>query len=108
MTMTNTTTPKGNAKRPRKPHNARRSTPTGSVGDLARSVGAEPRKAIMGGKEVIISLAERLARKTVESAIGGSVSDLKLLIQTMIKHPQIAASARERWVLVLGGNDARL
>lgn len=106
--MTETRTRTGTGKRPRKPHNARKSAPIRSVGDLARSVGAEPRKAIMGGKEITMTLAERLARGTVEAAIGGSISDLKLLIQTMIKHPQIAASARERWVLTLGGNDAEL
>ena len=106
--MTETRTRKGTGKRPRKPHNARKSAPIRSVGDLARSVGAEPRKAIMGGKEVTMTQAERLARGTVEAAIGGSISDLKLLIQMMIKHPEIAASSRERWVLTLCGNDAEL
>lgn len=102
MTGTKRVTP------PRKPHNARKSSAFSSVGELARAVGAEPRRATIRGKEVLMSQAERLCRRTVESAIEGSVSDLRLLIQTMIKHPQIAASSRERWVLFLAGTDAEL
>lgn len=99
---------KSTGKPPRKPHNARKSSPIRPVGELARAVGAEPRRATIRGKEVVMSLAERLARVTVESAINGSISDLKLLIQMMIKHPAIAASSRERWVLTLAGTDAEL
>lgn len=101
-----TGTKRGNP--PRKPHNARKSSAFGSVGELARAVGAEPRRATIRGKVVVMSQAERLCRRTAEAAIEGSVSDLRLLIQTMIKHPQIAASARERWVLLLAGDDAEL
>ena len=106
--MAGTKSRKSTGKPPRKPHNARKSSPIRPVGELARAVGAEPRRATIRGKEVIMSQAERLARGTVESAINGSVPDLRLLIQTMIKNPQIAASTRERWVLILGGNDAEL
>ena len=95
-------------KPPRRPHNAGKSKPYSSVGELARAVGAEPRRATIRGREVTMSQAERLFRGTVEAAIGGSASDLKLLLQTMIDHPQIATSARERWVLFLGGSDAEL
>ena len=93
---------------PRRPHNAGKSVAFRSVGELARSIGAAPRRATLGGKEVIMSQAERLCRLTVENAIGGSISDLKLVIRTMIDHPQIAISARERWVLFLAGDDAEL
>ena len=55
-----------------------------------------------------MSQAERLCRVTVEMAINGSVSDLKLVIQTMIDHPQIAGAARKRLVLFLAGDDAAL
>ncbi|MEO6256176.1 MAG: hypothetical protein ABIO69_05145 [Sphingomicrobium sp.] len=55
-----------------------------------------------------MSQAERLCRLIVEKAINGSVSDLKLLIRTMVDHPQIAASATDRWVMFLAGNDAEL
>ena len=95
-------------KAPRKPHNARKSTPYTSVGELARLIGAEPRRASINGKEVVMSQAERLCRLTVEKAINGSVSDLKLLIRTMVDHPQIAGSAGQRWVLFLAGDDAEL
>ena len=95
-------------KAPRRPHNAGKSPTFRSVGELARSIGAEPRRATLRGKEVVMSQAERLCRVTVEMAINGSVSDLMLLIQTMIDHPQIAGSARERLVLFLAGDDAAL
>ena len=62
----------------------------------------------MGGKEVVMTQAERLCRLTVEKAINGSVSDLRLLIRLMVDHPQIAGSTRERWVLFLAGDDAGL
>ena len=96
--------PKG----PRRPHNAGKRAAFRSVGELARAIGAEPRRATLRGKEVVMSQAERLCRLTVEKAINGSVSDLKLLIRTMVDHPQIAASAKERWVLFLAGDDAEL
>jgi|GEM_PF-5623245 len=95
-------------KAPRRPHNAGKSPTFQSVGELARSIGAEPRRATMSGKEVVMSQAERLCRLIVETAINGSVSDLKLVIQTMIDHPQIAGSARERLVMFLAGDDAAL
>ncbi len=95
-------------KAPRRPHNAGKSATFRSIGELARAIGGEPRRATLRGKEVVMSQAERLCRLTVEKAINGSVSDLKLLIRTMVDHPQIAASARERWVLFLAGDDAEL
>ncbi len=55
-----------------------------------------------------MSQADRLCRLIVEKAINGSISDLKLLIRTMVDHPQIAASATERWVMYLAGADAEL
>lgn len=93
---------------PRRPHNAGKSTIFRSIGELTRSIGAEPRRATLRGKEVVMSQAERLCRLTVEKAINGSVSDLKLLIRTMVDHPQIAGSAGERWVLLLAGDDVEL
>ncbi len=74
-------------KAPRRPHNAGKSATFRSVGELARSIGAEPRRATLRGKGVVMSQAERLCRLIVETAINGSVSDLKLVIQTMIDHP---------------------
>ncbi|MEO7256647.1 MAG: hypothetical protein ABIW18_01910 [Sphingomicrobium sp.] len=96
--------PKG----PRRPHNAGKRRSFRSLGDLARAIGAEPKRATLRGKEVVMSQAERLCRLIVEKAINGSVSDLKLLIRTMVDHPQIAASATDRWVMFLAGNDAEL
>ncbi len=107
MTKSNNRTNKPH-KAPRRPHNAVKSTTFRSVGELARSIGAEPRRATLRGKEVVMSQAERLCRLTVEKAINGSVSDLKLLIRTMVDHPQIAAPATERLVMFLAGNDAEL
>jgi len=106
--MTRSKSRKGTGKPPRRPHNARKSPKFQSVGELARSIGAEPRRATMSGQEVVMSQAERLCRLIVERAINGSVSDLKLVIQTMIDHPRIAGSARERLVLFLAGDDAAL
>ena len=62
----------------------------------------------MGGEEVVRSHAGRLCRWTVGNALAGSVSDLKLIIQTMVDHPQLGATLRERWVLLLAGDDAEL
>ncbi len=107
MTKNNNPTSRA-SKAPRRPHNAGKSPKYQSVGELARLIGAEPRRATLRGKEVVISQAERLCRLTVEMAINGSVSDLKLVIQTMLDHPQIAGSARERLVLFLAGDDAAL
>ena len=95
-------------KAPRRPHNASKSPRYRSIGELARTIAAEPRRASMGGEEVVMTAAERLCRLTVENAINGSIGDLKLIIQLMIDHPHIASSARECWVLLLAGDDARL
>ena len=108
--MTKSAGPKA-AKTPqkrRRPHNAKRAPTFRSIGELARRIGAEPRRATLGSKEVVMTQAERLCRLIVDEATGGSVSALRLLIQTMKDHPQIAASATERWVLFLGGDDAEL
>ena len=94
-------------KAPRRPHNARKPT-FRSLGEMARSIGAEPRRATLRGKEVVMSQAERLCRVIVDSAINGRISDLKLLIGIMADHPQIASPATERWVLFLAGDDAEL
>lgn len=94
-------------KAPRRPHNVRKPTYR-SLGEMARAIGAEPRRATLGGKEVVMSQAERLCRLIVDAAIGGSISDLKLLIGIMADHPQIASPATERWVLFLAGDDAEL
>jgi hypothetical protein len=96
--------PKG----PRRPHNAGKQRTCRSVAELARAIGAEPKRATLGGKEAVMSQAERLCRLIVDKAINGSVSDLKLLIRTMVEHPQIAASATDRWVMFLAGHDADL
>lgn len=93
---------------PRRPHNAGKRGTFRSVGERARAIGAEPKRVTLGGKEVVMSQSERLCRLIVEKAINGSVSDLKLLIRTMVDHPQIAASATDRWVMFLAGNDAEL
>ena len=109
--MTYRKKPKAGNKAPkaaRRPHNAGKRQTFRSVGELARAIGAEPRRATVRGKEVVMSQAERLCRLIAERAINGSVSDLKLLIRTMVDHPQIAASAKERWVLLLAGEDAKL
>ena len=98
----------GPQKAVRRPHNAAKRDTFRSVGELARAIGAEPRRATVRGKEVVMSQAERLCRLIVERAINGSIADLKLLIRTMVDHPQIAASAKERWVLFLAGDDAEL
>ena len=98
----------GPPKAARRPHNARKRQTFRSVGELARAIGDEPRRATVRGKEVVMSQAERLCRLIVERAINGSAADLKLLIRTMVDQPQIAASAKERWVLFLGGDDAQL
>ena len=95
-------------KAPRRPHNAGKPATFRTVAELARSIGAEPRRATLRGQEVVMSLAERLCRVTVEKAINGSISNLKLLIRMMIDHPQITGSIRERWVLFLAGDDAKL
>lgn len=98
----------GPPKGPRRPHNARKQRTFRSVGELARAIGAEPKRVTLGGKEVVMSQAERLCRLIVEKAINGSIPDLKLLIRTMVDHPQIAASAKQRWVMYLAGADAEL
>ncbi len=95
-------------KAPRPPHNATKPKAFRSIGELTCAIGAEPRRATLRGKKVVMSQAERLCRVIVENAIGGSVSDLRLLIGTMIDHPQLARSAEEQWVLFLAGEDAEL
>ncbi len=106
--MTTRKTSKAGGKPPRRPHNAAKSASYRSIGELARVIGAEPRKVTVRGKEVVMSQAERLCRLTVENAINGSISDLRLLIRTLTDHPQIGGSQRERWVLLLAGDDAGL
>lgn len=109
--MANRKTSKGGSRPPRgprRPHNAGKRATFRSIGELARAIGAEPKRVTLRGKEVVMSQAERLCRLIAEKAINGSVSDLKLLIRTMVDHPQIAASARERWVLFFAGDDAEL
>ena len=95
-------------KTPRRPHNAGKPATFRTVGEHISAIGAEPRRATLRGQEVVMSLAERLCRVTVEKAINGSISNLKLLIRLMIDHPQITGSIRERWVLFLAGDDAKL
>lgn len=98
-------------KRPRggrPPHNAAKSKTFRSIGELTRAIGAEPRRATVRGEEVVLSQVERLFRIIVDNAIAGSASDLRLLIKAMIDHPQIAGSSKERWVLLLAGDDAKL
>jgi hypothetical protein len=90
------------------PHNAPKPMAFRSIGELAQAVGAEPGRATIGGSEVQISRAERLCRLIIEKAVAGSVSDLKLLIRIMADRPQIAGTAKERWVLLLAGHDAEL
>lgn len=99
------------AKRPtgaRPPHNAAKPKTFRSIGELARAIGAEPRRATVRGEEVVLSQAERLFRIIVDNAIAGSGSNLRLLIKAMIEHPQIAGSSKERWVLLLAGADSKL
>ncbi len=95
-------------KAPRRPHNARKPPAFRSVDELTRSIGAEPRSATLRGKDVVMSQAERMFRLTVDSALKGNVSNLLLVIRTMVDRPQIAGSAQERWVLFLAGADAEL
>lgn len=92
----------------RPPHNAAKPKTFRSIGELARAIGAEPRRATVRGEEVVLSQAERLFRIIVDNAIAGSGSDLRLLIKAMIEHPQIAGSSKERWVLLLAGADSKL
>lgn len=92
----------------RPPHNAAKPKTYRSIGELARAIGAEPRRATVRGEEVVMSQVERLFRIIVDNAIAGSASDLRLLIKAMIDHPQIAGSSKERWVLLLAGDDAKL
>ena len=106
--MANRKSNNAGGKPPRRPHNAAKPATYRTIGELARAVGAEPRRATVRGKEVVMSQAERLCRVIVERAIIGSISDLKLLIRTLIDHPQIGGSQRERWVLLLAGDDAAL
>ena len=109
--MTEATGRKAASKTPRarrRPHNAKKPPSFRSIGELARSIGAEPRRATLGGEEVVMSQAERLCRLIVDEATGGSVSNLRLVIRTMKDHPQIVGTARERWVLLLAGDDAEL
>jgi hypothetical protein len=98
----------GAPKTARRPHNAAKRATYRTIGELARAIGAEPRRATVRGKEVVMSQAERLCRLIVEAAINGSIPDLKLLIRTLVDHPEIAASAKERWVMFLAGDDAKL
>jgi hypothetical protein len=106
MTKSSNNSPKRKTAKP--PHNVAKRVPFRSIGELAQAVGAEPRKASIGGQEVVLSQAARLCRLIVEGAINGSASDLKFLIRTMRAHPDIAGSSKERWVLLLAGLDAEL
>lgn len=106
--MAKSTTRKPARRRAKPPHNAAKPTNFRSVGELARAIGAEPRGARLRGQAVIMSQTERLCRLILENALDGKVPDLKFLIQTMAKYPQIAGSAKQRWVLLLAGADADL
>ena len=98
----------GAAKWPRPPHNAAKSPSFRSIGELAQAIAAEPRRASIKGEEIVLSRAESLCRLMIESALKGSISDLKLLIQLIANNDDLAGTAREQWVLLLAGPDAEL
>ncbi len=98
----------GGARRPRPPHNAAKPPSFRSIGELAQAIAAEPRRASIKGEEIVLSRAEGLCRLMVESALKGSISDLKLLIQLIANNDDLAGTAREQWVLLLAGPDAEL
>jgi hypothetical protein len=98
----------GAGKRPGPPHNAPKPIAFRTLGELAQAIMAEPRRASIKGQEVVLSRAESLCRLMVESAIKGSVSDLKFLIRIMASNDELAGAAKEQWVLLLAGADAEL
>ena len=109
MTKANTTKAgSGAGKRRGPPHNAVKPPAFRTLGELAQAIAAEPRRSSIRGQEVVLSRAESLCRLMVDSAIKGSIADLKFLIRTMANNDELAGSVREQWVLILAGADAEL
>lgn len=88
--------------RKRKPHNARTSD-YASFEDLLASIAAEPRTALVGSDQLMMSRSERLLRLMVDRALHGNVREVTKLLHLMATRPTLAATFREETVIVLSG-----
>ena len=86
----------------RKPYNVA-TRDYGSFEDLLAAIAAEPRTALVGDDQVVMSRSERLLRVMVDRALQGHAREVSKLLQLMATLPTLAATFREETVIVVSG-----
>jgi hypothetical protein len=87
----------------RKPHNARTYKYV-SFHELLALTASEPRTALVGDEQIVMTREERLYRLTVDRALQGHAHDVTMLLRKMAKSRQIVEAFREETVMVISGN----
>lgn len=93
----------GKFKSGRKPHNVPLKDYL-SFADMFRQIANEPRKAQIGGQDVIISRSEGVYRSIVNRALKGNKRELVSLLRLMMRRPNMAATFRDHFITVIGGS----
>lgn len=93
----------GKFKPGRKPHNVPLKDYL-SFADMVRKIANEPRKAQIGGQDVVISRSEGVYRSMVGRALRDNKRELVSLLKLMMRRPSMAATFREHRVTVIGGS----